>query len=194
MAYLLLNPNALTLKHLMLRLYEIFTAGGSTMEALRKLDNRATDSKYDSHDPGKIIQMLPYFERRGMRAPFEQKRRHSSDESPGHKAEAANLLALLAKILDSTTLPGIVGEFIKMLDEKIRSQKAAGAFEKANTAFEEMRNTDCGYPEIMRKTTGIIRRRKIQIQNYHKPEETHRIHSLTGQIDGNIEDVLVWEI
>ncbi len=176
--------------------YEMFVAGGSIMEAARKLDNRVEDSRHISRKPGRIIQMAPYFERRGMRVPFDNKRMQPLEIVPGGKKESANLLALLANILDSVTLPEIFTGYIRMLDERIRSKKATAAFVKADAEFDEIE-----FNKLLAEEANHVPGKPIQDSREHssdgsakyEKERTRRLISLTGGTDGDIEDVLVWE-
>jgi len=166
------------------------------MEAVRKLDNRVGTSRDELHEPGNIIQMFPYFKRRGMRVPFEHKRRHSFEGVPGRREGAADLLALLAKILDSVTLPEIFTEYIRMLDEGIRSRNATAAFAKADNEFNEIEFKKL----LAEKVNHVLGRAVEDVQEkasdgseVYEKERTRRLISLTGQTDGSIDDVLVWE-
>ena len=106
--------------------------------------------------------------------------------------------ATLENAHESINEPGIARfDIVQQLDEEVRSLRAKSAFAKVDLEYnkdEFMKLLVDGDDFFLGKDMLDNQEQFSDYSRIHKEEETRRIVSLTGKVNGKIEDVLSWEM
>jgi hypothetical protein len=155
------------------------------MGAIRKRIKHSNEYNRPEMRKSNIIELMPHLLRKKRN---DRIRNLLGKEASIHESPAE---PLSASHNPSTT--EIIVEIVHYMDEKAREEEIRAAFARADKEYDE-ENTVIGHtPEFTRKTTPPIPRR-LRVMDRYEREKTNRVFALTGRFDGNLQDVLNWDV